>query len=251
MTRSAEIRIFDDSEHLIWAAATRFEELARIKAIEKKPFTAALSGGCTPQPLYELLGSPTFQGRVRWQNVQLFQVDERCVPPDDPESNYGMIRRAMLESLPLPEGNFHRMAADRPDRDQAARDYAEDLRRVFEPLGGELPRLEWVLLGMGPEGHTASLFPGSAALEERTAWVVPNYVVKLDSFRLTLTLPVLNAASHVIFMVMGEEKASTLREVLEGPEGQFPAQCIQPKQGRVSWFLDRAAAQLLSPATRG
>ena len=251
MNQSPEVRIFDDPEHLTWAAATQFEQLARIKAIEKKPFTAALSGGSTPKPLYELLGSPTFAGRVRWQNVHLFQVDERCVPPDDPQSNYRLIHRAMLESSPLPKGNFHRMAAERPDREQAALDYAEDLKRVFEPGGGEVPNLEWVLLGMGPDGHTASLFPGSAALAEKTAWVVPNYVEKFNSFRLTLTLPVLNAASHVIFMVVGKDKAATVREVLEGPAGQFPAQLVQPTGGRVSWFLDPAAAQLLSPVTRG
>ena len=161
MTQSPEIRIFDDLEHLSWAAATRFEEQARIKAIEKKPFSVALSGGSTPKLLYELLGSPTFPGRVRWPNVQLFQVDERCVPPDDPQSNYRMIRQALLESSPLPEENFHRMAAERPDREQAAREYAEELARVLHPAPGEWPRLDLVFLGMGPDGHTASLFPGS------------------------------------------------------------------------------------------
>lgn len=246
-----EIRIFDDLEHLSWAAATRFEELARIKAIEKKIFTVALSGGSTPKLLYEILGSPAFAGRVRWPNVHLFQVDERCVGPDDPDSNYRLIRRAMLESSPLPEGNFHRMAAERPDREQAARDYAQDLARILQPAPGEFPRLELVLLGMGPDGHTASFFPGSAALDEQAAWVVPNYVEKLNAFRLTLTLPVLNAAAHVIFMVTGTDKAATLREVLEGPPDLFPAQRIRPARGRVSWFVDGGAAQLLSPAARG
>ena len=169
-----EIRIFDGLEPLSWAAATRLEEQARVKAIEKKPFSVALSGGSTPKLLYELLGSPTFAGRVRWPNVHLFQVDERCVPPDDPQSNYRMIRQALLESAPLPEENFHRMAAERPDREQAARDYAEELARVLRPAPGEWPRLDLVFLGMGPDGHTASLFPGSQALGERTAWVVPN-----------------------------------------------------------------------------
>jgi 6-phosphogluconolactonase len=246
-----EIRIFDDLEHLSWAAATRFEELARIKVIEKKIFTVALSGGLTPKLLYEILGSPAFAGRVCWPNVHLFQVDERCVGPDDPKSNYRMIRQAMLESSPLPEGNFHRMAAERPDREQAARDYAEDLARALQPAPGEFPHLELVFLGMGPDGHTASLFPGSAALDEQTAWVVPNYLGKLKAFRLTLTLPVLNAAAYVIFMVTGADKAATLREVLEGSEGRFPAQRIQPTRGRVSWFVDEGAAQLLSPAARG
>jgi 6-phosphogluconolactonase len=245
MTLSPEIRTFEGLEPLSWAAATRFEEQARVKAIEKKPFSVALSGGSTPKPLYELLGSPTFAGRVRWPNVHLFQVDERCVPPDDPQSNYRMIRQALLESAPLPAENFHRMAAERPDRERAAREYAEELAHVLRPAPGEWPRLDLVFLGMGPDGHTASLFPGSAALDERTAWVVPNFAAQLNSFRLTLTLPVLNAAAHVIFLVAGADKAATLRQVLEGPEGRFPAQLIQPASGRLSWFLDESAAHLL------
>jgi len=251
MTRSPEIRIFDDLECLSWAIATRFEELARLKTIEKKTLSAALSGGSTPKLLYEIMGSSAFSRRVRWPNVHLFQVDERCVPPDHADSNYRMIRHALLESAGLPEGNFHRMGAERPDREQAAKDYAQDMASVLEPAAGAFPRLDVVFLGMGPDGHTASLFPGSAALDEQTAWVVPNFVAKLNAFRLTLTLPVLNAAAHVIFMVTGEDKAATLRAVLEGPQGHFPAQRIEPARGRVSWFLDLAAAQSLSAGLKG
>ena len=245
MTQSPEIRIFDGLEPLSWAAATRLEEQARVKAIEKKPLSVALSGGSTPKLLFELLSSPDFQGRMRWANLQLFQVDERCVPPDDPQSNYRMIRQALLEAVPLPKENFHRMAAERPDREQAAQEYAEEMARVLHPAPGEWPRLDLVFLGMGPDGHTASLFPGSPALEEHTAWVAPNFAPKLNSFRLTLTLPVLNAAAHVIFLVAGADKAETLRQVLEGPPGQFPAQLIQPTNGKLSWFLDESAAHLL------
>jgi len=115
----------------------------------------------------------------------------------------------------------------------------------LRPAPGELPRLDLVFLGMGPDGHTASLFPGSQALDERTAWVAPNFAPQLKSYRLTLTLPVLNAAAHVIFLVAGEDKAETLRQVLEGPAGHFPAQLIQPVRGRLSWFLDESAAHLL------
>ncbi len=240
-----EIRIFEGLEPLSWAAATRLEEQARVKAIEKKPLSVALSGGSTPKLLFELLASPGFQGRVRWSNLQLFQVDERCVPPDDAESNYRMIRQALLESVPLPAGNFHRMAAERPDREQAAREYAEELGRVLRTSPGEWPRLDLVILGMGPDGHTASLFPGSPALDERTAWVTPNFAARLNSHRLTLTLPVLNAAAQVFFLVAGADKAETLRQVLEGPAGQFPAQLIQPASGRLTWFVDESAARLL------
>ena len=240
-----EICIFDGIDPLIWAAATRFEELARVRAIEKKPFAAALSGGSTPKPLYELLGSPTFAGRVRWPNVHLFQVDERCVPPEDLQSNYRMIRRALLESAPLPPENFHRMAAERPDREQAASEYAGEMARVLAPAATEFPQLDLIFLGMGNDGHTASLFPGSAALNERAAWVTPNFAPELNTFRLTLTLPVLNAAARVIFLVAGKDKAETLRQVLEGPAGIFPAQLIQPVNGQVSWFLDESAARQL------
>lgn len=222
-----------------------------MKAIEKKPFSVALSGGSTPKPLYELLGSSTFAGRIKWANVHFFQVDERCVPPDDAQSNYRMIRQTLLASAPLPAENFHRMAAERPDREQAARDYADEMARILRPAPDEWPRLDLVFLGMGSDGHTASLFPGSAALAEHTAWVVPNFAPKLNSFRLTLTLPVINAAAHVIFLVAGEDKAETLRDVLEGSEQRFPAQLIKPAHGRLSWFLDRGAAQLLKRAATG
>ena len=250
MTQSPEIRVFEDLQQLSWAAATRLEELARVKAIEKKPLSVALSGGSTPKLLFELLASPNFQGRVRWPNLHLFQVDERCVPPDDPQSNYRMIRQALLEAVPLPAENFHRMAAERPDREQAAREYAEEIRRILRPPPGEWPRLDLIFLGMGADGHTASLFPGSPALEERAAWVAPNFAARLNSYRLTLTLPVLNAAAHVIFLVAGADKAETLREGREGPEGQFPAQLIQPARGRLSWFLDESAAHLLKKQGR-
>jgi 6-phosphogluconolactonase len=242
-----EIRIFPDLKHLSWAAATRFEELARIKAIGNKIFTAALSGGSTPRHLYEILGSPVFAGRVRWQNVHLFQVDERCVPPDHPESNYRMIRQALLQNSPLPEANFHCLAAELPDREQACRQYAEEMARVISPPAGAWPCLELIFLGMGPDGHTASLFPGSAALDEQTAWVCPNYVEKLKMHRLTMTFPLLNAAGNVVFLVAGADKAEAVRAVVEGPPGQFPAQRVQPVNGWLSWFLDEAAARLLSP----
>jgi len=244
-----EIKIFPDLEHLSWAAATRFEELARIKALEKQMFTAALSGGSTPKRLFELLGSPTFAGRIRWQNVHLFQVDERCVPPDDPQSNYRMIREALLDHAPLPAENFHRLAGEMPDREQACRQYAQTMAGVLSSPAGAWPRLELILLGMGPDGHTASLFPGTAALEEQKAWVRPNYVEKLKAHRLTLTLPVLNAAANIIFLVAGADKADVLRAVLEGPPGQYPAQRVQPAHGRLSWLLDESAAHRLSAAS--
>jgi 6-phosphogluconolactonase len=156
-----------------------------------------------------------------------------------------MIRQALLEAVPLPKENFHRMVAERPDREHASREYAEELARVLHPAPGEFPRFDLIFLGMGPDGHTASLFPGSPALGENTRWVTPNFAAQLNSHRLTLTLPVLNAAAHVIFLVAGADKAETLRQVLEGPSGHFPAQLVQPTKGTLTWFLDEGVAHLL------
>jgi 6-phosphogluconolactonase len=246
-----DVKVFSGLEEMSWAAACAFEDLSRLKAIENKTFSAALSGGLTPRLLYQILGSLALAGRIQWKNIQLFQVDERCVPPDHPDSNYRMIRESLLDNADIPAENFHRMQAEQADLEQAARDYAYELARVLQPENGDRPRLDMVFLGMGPDGHTASLFPGTAALEEQTVWIRPNNVERLGMRRLTMTLPLLNAAAHVIFLVAGADKAEGLRKVLEGPPGQLPAQRIQPLDGSLSWFLDEAAARKLSPALRG
>ena len=245
------VRVFSTLEDLSWAAACAFEDLARLKFVAGKTFCAALSGGLTPRLLYQILAGRALLGRIEWKNVQLFQVDERCVPPDHPDSNYRMIREALLDSGEIPPANFHRMQAEEADLEKAARDYAAELARVLEPQDGLRPRLDIVFLGMGPDGHTASLFPGTAALEEQSLWVRPNRVERLGMSRLTMTLPLLNASAHVIFLIAGADKAETLRKVLEGPPGELPAQRIRPVDGSVSWFLDESAARKLSPATRG
>ncbi|MGO8734361.1 MAG: 6-phosphogluconolactonase [Terriglobia bacterium] len=245
------VRVFSSLEEMSWAGACAFEDLARLKAIEGKTFSAALSGGLTPRLLYHILASRALLGRIQWKNIHLFQVDERCVPPDHPDSNYRMIREALLDNAGIPAENFHRMQAEQSDLEQAARDYASELARVLQPQDGDRPRLDIVFLGMGPDGHTASLFPGTAALEEQSVWVRPNNVERLGLRRLTMTLPVLNGAAHVLFLVAGADKAEGLRKVLEGPPGQLPAQLIQPLNGSLSWLLDEAAARKLSPATRG
>ena len=246
-----DIKVFSTLEDLSWAAACSFEDLARLKLIQGQTFYAALSGGLTPRLLYQILAGRALLGRIQWNDVQLFQVDERCVPPDHPDSNYRMIREALLDSAEVPASSFHRMQAEEPDLEKAASDYAAELARVLQPQDGLRPRLDMVFLGMGPDGHTASLFPGTAALEEQSVWVRPNRVERLGMSRLTMTLPLLNAAAHVIFLVAGADKAETLRKVLEGPPGELPAQRIRPVDGSLSWFVDEAAARKLSPATRG
>ncbi len=246
-----EVKVFSGLEEMSWAAACAFEDLSRLKLIEGKSLCAALSGGLTPRLLYQILASPALAARIRWKNIQLFQVDERCVPPDHPDSNYRMIREALLDHADIPAENFHRMQAEQGDLEQAGRDYAHELARVLEPQDGNRPRLDMVFLGMGPDGHTASLFPGTPALEEQSVWVRPNHVERLGMRRLTMTLPLLNNAAHVIFLVAGADKAEGVRKVLEGPPGELPAQRIQPLDGTLRWFLDEAAARKLSPASRG
>jgi 6-phosphogluconolactonase len=240
-----EVKVFPNLEELSQAAARLFEELAGNYARENKNFSAALSGGSTPARLYELLASPN--RTIPWDRVHLFQVDERCVPPDHTESNYRMIRAALLQHISIPAPNFHRMMAENPDRDAASHEYALEMARVLNPATGGWPQLDLVFLGMGADGHTASLFPGSAALGERELWVRPNYSERLKSFRLTLTYPVLNAAGQVIFLVAGADKAETLCGVFAGSKEKpgFPAQGVRPVHGRLSWYLDEAAARLL------
>jgi 6-phosphogluconolactonase len=247
MTAPPEIRRFASVEAMSEAAARLIVERARVKAAQGKAFSIALSGGHTPRRLYELLSANPISSELPWRQIHLFQVDERCVPPDHPESNFRMIRETLLDRLPAAQVQFHRMEAERPDLNQAASGYAEKLAQVLQPAPGQVPRLDLVLLGMGGDGHTASLFPGSKALSEMKLWVAPNYVDKLRMHRLTLTYPVLNAAAELVFLVAGADKAETVRKVLEmGQDGlQFPAQGIRPVDGVVRWFLDAEAARLL------
>lgn len=247
MLLPAEIKVFPDLEQMSHQAANRFVRIANQRVAENRLFTVALSGGSTPRRLYEILGSPPTAQRIPWANTQLFQVDERCVPPDHVDSNYRMIHEALVSHGAVPESNFHRMAAELADHEEAARQYAEEIRRVLRPKFTEWPRLDLVLLGMGPDGHTASLFPGSDALDVQVLWVAPNYVEKFKTYRLTLTLPILNAAASIIFLVAGADKAETVRQVLDaaGEPDRFPAQRIRPTNGQVGWYLDEAAAALL------
>jgi 6-phosphogluconolactonase len=246
----ASLRVFPSLEVLSHEAAVRFCELARQSVGEKHMFSVALSGGSTPRRLYALLASPVFS--IPWEGIHLFQVDERCVPLDHPESNYRMMYEAMLSRAPIPEANFHRMAAELEDREGASRQYAAELSRILQPGPGEIPHLDLVLLGMGPDGHTASLFPGTAALRDRSAWVRPNFVEQFMGYRLTLTLPMLNAATRILFLVAGADKAETLRRVLEGPRQpeELPVQYVQPATGQVEWYVDENAARLLNSAMR-
>jgi 6-phosphogluconolactonase len=245
------IRISADKEALSEAAAHEFVRCAREAVAARGRFTVALSGGSTPKRLYQLLTTEPFRTRVDWGRVEFFWGDERCVPLDRADSNYRMAHEAMLAHLPIPAEHIHRMEAERPDCDTAARDYQDVLARFFygKPTGPEPPALDLVLLGMGPDGHTASLFPHTDALRETRRWVVCNHVPQLNTDRMTLTRPILNRAREVLFLVAGEDKAERLVEVLAGPPDpmRLPSQSIQPG-GQLVWFVDRAAGERLPPS---
>jgi 6-phosphogluconolactonase len=246
------IRIFDDLEAVSHAAADELVRCGREAVAARGRFTVALSGGSTPRRLYQLLAGPPWDDRIDWGRIEVFWGDDRCVPPDHPDSNYRMAREALLTRVPLPPAHVHRIQAERPDHDAAARDYqAEIAHTLGVDAAGEPPALDLLLQGMGPCGHTASLFPHTAALNETVRWVVPNFVPKLNADRITFTYPMLNQGRVVLFLVCGADKADVLREVLEGPPDpqRLPSQAVRPA-GRLEWFLDRAAAARLTQAAR-
>jgi 6-phosphogluconolactonase len=235
-------------EEVASEAAERTVKIAKGAIGQGRNFRLVLSGGSTPKRLYELLAGDPFRSRIHWNRVHFFWGDERCVGPDHPDSNYRMTREALLSKLGIHEANVHRLKGEASDPEAAARDYEEEIRKQFGVgPGSPPPSFDLVLLGMGADGHTASLFPGTQALKEVSRWVVENPVPKLGPHRLTLTPVILNRAACVIFLVTGADKAKTLAEVLEGPlePGRLPAQLIHPMGGKLFWLVDRAAAACL------
>lgn len=202
-------------------------------------FAVALAGGNTPKLLYQRLTGLPFVDAVGWADWMVFFGDERAVPPDDPQSNYHMARDALLRHVPIPPERIHRMEAERHDREQAAREYSSLLADTLPRGPGAAPRLHCVLLGLGENGHTASLFPGTPALDVTHRWVVPGRADYAPFDRLTITFPVINAAEFVAFTVAGDGKGEALRGVVDG---SVPAARVRPKEGQLLWFLDEAAA---------
>lgn len=240
----SDLQILEDTKALARAAADHFVAASE-EAIENRGrFMVALSGGSTPQEAYSRLSNPVLATKVSWRNVHLFWGDERCVPADHPDSNYRMARKTMIQKVPIPQANVHRIQGEL-DPDLAAEKYADELRSVFG--SEERPRFDWIFLGLGTDGHTASLFPGSLALRETEHWVLAVFAEALQAWRVTLTLPVLNSARQLSFLVSGKSKAERLHEVLEGePQPEpLPAQLIQPLNGQVTWLVDQAAAAKL------
>jgi len=245
MSASPDLRISPDPATLFRAAADEFAGKALAAVRARGRFTLALAGGSTPKSLYSLLAT---NGSLPWEKTFFFFGDERHVPPDDPESNSRMAREALLSKIPVPAENVFRVPAENPDASQAAAAYEQTLREFFRPAAGAFPRFDLILLGLGPDGHTASLFPGSKALQEKSRWVVANWVEKFKTDRITLTLPVLNNAAVVVFLVSGSDKVSALAEVLQGnqPGDLFPSKLVRPSDGDLIWMVDQAAAAQLS-----
>jgi 6-phosphogluconolactonase len=244
MALTPEIRILETPADLFHAAASEFAALAAQAVQKHGRFSVALSGGSTPKSLYALLAGGSVPN-IPWEQIFFFFGDERFVPPDHPDSNYRMARETGL-FLKVPSDHVFRVHTEEKDAETAALDYEQTLRTFFRLQTGEFPRLDLVLLGLGPDGHTASLFPGTAALDERRRLVVANWVEKFKTYRITLTLPVLNHAACDMFLISGPDKAHMVREVLRNERADLPSQKVRPTDGRLLWLLDRAAGSGLT-----
>jgi 6-phosphogluconolactonase len=245
---NSSIQTFADPNSLAQAAAAQFVRLAQEAIAAQGRFTVALSGGSTPKALYALLATEPWHHQIPWNQVYLFWGDERHVPPSDSSSNFRMTQEQLLSRVAIPPENVHRIKAENPDAQAAAAEYEQDLKQFFQLGEHQFPRFDLVLLGMGSNGHTASLFPGTDAVHEQTRLAVAPWVAELNTDRITLTPPVINNAREIIFFVTGTEKAATLKAVLEGQyqPDRLPAQIIRPAQGKVVWMVDQAAASSLS-----
>jgi 6-phosphogluconolactonase len=247
MTTWRDIRIFPNPQALFEAAAEDFVEQAKAAVQSRGQFTVALSGGSTPRGLFQVLSTKDHD-LLPWKQMLFFWGDERHVPPDHPDSNYRMTYETLLSKVPVPATNIFRVPAEDPDANQVAARYEKTLRDFFKLAPGELPQFDLILLGMGPDGHTASLFPQSKGLLERKLLVIANWVEKFSTFRITFTAPVLNAGRVVEFLVAGADKAPALQEVLEGNTSAelYPSKLVDPTDGKLVWMVDQAAAASLT-----
>jgi 6-phosphogluconolactonase len=238
--------IFPTPMEMSEAAARLFTARAAQAVSLRGRFTAALSGGKTPVELYMMLAKAPFVTEIPWARAHLFWVDERCVPPDHEDSNYRMVRERLLDHVPIPPANVHRMQGEM-DPVEAAALYERGLRDFFVPHGAGFPVFDFILLGLGEDGHTASLFPGTRAIHESARWVLCDYVNAQKGWRITLTPPVINSARMVVFLAAGSGKAAVLKDILEGPSRPdfLPAQLVRPAGGQLLWMLDRDSAALL------
>lgn len=239
---------FSDIESLSVKAAELFLDLSEKTISEKKIFIAGVSGGSTPETLYTLLGSTPFRDNVDWSHIHLFWTDERFVPHDHEESNYRLLYDRLLSRISIPPENIHPVRTDSASPAHAAECYEEEISNFFHLSAGEFPAFDLIMLGMGEDGHTASLFPSSRSLEEKTRLACPVYMKKPNPDRVTLTLPVLNNSKQILFLVAGRSKSKVLKAVLT-PEQRhkYPAGMIEPAGGILKWLIDEEAAEELNP----
>ena len=246
MDAPPEIRIVDDPSALADVAAREVLEVARAAVAARGRFTVALAGGSTPRATYRRLAEPPLAAQMPWDRTLVFFGDERGVPPDHPDSNYGMAYAALLSQVPIPPERVFRIPGEATDADAVAAEYARGLAEALGVRRGEVPRLDLVLLGLGIDGHTASLFPGSPVLKETFRTVVAVHAAAASiPQRFTLTYPILNAAACVIYLASGAEKAKVVKATLGERASGLPAAMVRPANGRLLWILDRAAASLL------
>ncbi len=243
---AGELRAYGDAEQLARAAAELFVSIAGESIKARGRFRVALSGGSTPRRVYELLATTAFSSRVDWDHVEIFWGDERYVPADDRDSNYRMTAEALLRHVPVPSANIHRVPTEISPPAAAAVAYEMDIRQCFqEPVS--VPQFDLIYLGLGVNGHTASLFPHSPALKETSRLVLADFVAEANTWRISMSAPPLNRGRTVAFLVADQQKAQVMREVLLGPRDpeRLPAQLIAP-QGKLLWMVDEAAAALVS-----
>jgi 6-phosphogluconolactonase len=248
MPDKSNLRILDNLQAIAQAAADEFVTECQQAIMDHGRFTVALSGGSTPKALHAVLVERCKKDPklIDWSRVQVFFGDERHVPPDHPDSNFRMANETLLSKVPIPKVNIHRIHCENPNAAEAAAEYDAELAQAFQLQASEFPRFDLILLGMGPDGHTASLFPKTAALNELTKRVVANWVEKFNTWRVTFTRPTLNNAASVMLMVAGEDKAAALAEVMDGGSTEiYPVKFLKPTNGTVIWLVDRAAAKLL------
>ena len=243
-----DIHVYPTTQALLDAAAHHVLDHARQGIAARDAFTIALAGGSTPKGLFAMLAAPPFRNQLDWTRIRFFWGDERHVPPDHADSNYRMAHEALLRHLPISAAQVHRVPSELPDAQAAADQYEAALREQFEVSEQDVPRFDLILLGMGPDGHTASLFPGTQAVHETSRLVAAPWVEKLQASRITFTPVLLNHARHVMFLICGRAKAETLHAVLEGPfqPDALPAQVIGPRAGTLTWFVDQEAGGALT-----
>jgi 6-phosphogluconolactonase len=252
VTATRDVVVLPDAAAVTRRAAEEFLQSATESVAQKGFFTIALAGGSTPRALYTLLSDePTFRSKIPWEKIHFFFGDERHAPPDSPESNFRMANESLFSKGLVKPEQITRIKGEYPDTEKAALEYEQAIRAYFKLKDGEYPRFDLVLLGMGDEGHTLSLFPGTRALHASNRIVVRNWVGKLFTERITLTVPAANQANRAIFLVTRADKALALKAVLEGPyePEQLPAQFIQPANGKLLWLVDQAAGSKLATGT--